>query len=138
MKKCRENLRWACHCHSPTGLLQYIPNFKILKNNGLVDFFSCFFFHVLFPFYSLVFSGIMPLISRYYLMVGLDGLGLGLCTLCARSSLGRRCALVKWSQPPSSRMKLNVSRIISSRQHSGKIGLFAFIFPICTFIVKQI
>lgn len=54
----------------------------------LVEFFSCFFFHVLFPFYYLVFSGIMPLISHYYLMVGLDGLGLGLCTLCARSSLG--------------------------------------------------
>ena len=61
--------------------------------------------HVLSYFYFLVVGGFRPLISRYHFMVGLGGLCSGLRTLCAWFALVRWCALIKWSQPPSGRMK---------------------------------
>ena len=79
----------------------------------------------------------MLLIIPYYILVGLDGLGPGLCTLCAWSALGRWRVLVKWTQPPSDRMKHSVADLFSKRQHSGKTDLIVLsyfigvIFPVC-------
>ncbi|PRQ57700.1 hypothetical protein RchiOBHm_Chr1g0351211 [Rosa chinensis] len=79
-----------------------------------------------FMFYCLWFllvnCGFMPVISPYRVVVGRRGLGPGLHTLCALSALARRRVpcFVKWSQPPSGRMKLSVTEIVFRWQHSGK------------------
>ncbi|PRQ41484.1 hypothetical protein RchiOBHm_Chr3g0447381 [Rosa chinensis] len=53
----------------------------------------------------------MLAISPYYIVVGRCGLCPGLRTLCALSALIRRrvSCFVKWSQPPSSKMKLSAT-----------------------------
>ena len=87
----------------------------------------------------------MPPIISYHYLVGCQGhkICAGICTLCASSALGRRriVCLVKWSQPPSGRMKLSVVGFILRRQHSRKAVLldikickrvtYILIFPLC-------
>ena len=52
--------------------------------------------------------------------------------------------MVKWTQPPSGRMKRSVAGLFSSRQHSGKASLIALshsssvIFPVCHHNCKAI
>ena len=85
----------------------------------------------------------MSRIIPYLYCVGQNGLCAGLCTLCAFFTLGRwrGFCLVKWSHPPSGRMKLSVVGFSIRRQHSRKAGLvdiricnrvtYLLIFPLC-------
>ena len=62
-------------------------------------------------------------IIPYHYIVGHKWLCAGLCTLCALSALGRWriVCFIKWSQPPSGRMKLSVVGFILRRQHDRKL-----------------
>ena len=103
---------------------------------------NCSFFHVLCYLYFLAVGGFRPVISLYQLLVGLGELCLGLCTLCALSALVRRCALVKWSQPPSGRMKHRATRSpgwlhSEKAELIGKLWLcFSIIFLVCRLYCK--
>ena len=97
------------------------------------------YFYAFHYVYISVLGGLWPLISRYHMLVGLSGLCPGVCTLCAWFALVRRC-VVKWTYPPSGKMKLSVVRYCSVRQHSGKAILIALwhciIFPVCHHLCK--
>lgn len=103
-----------------------------------------FYYHVLCYFYFLVVCGFRPVISLYHFMVGLGELCLGLRTLCAWFALVRWCTLVKWSQPPSGRMKCRATESFGWL-HSEKAELignlwlcFSMIFLICRLYCKAV
>lgn len=102
------------------------------------------YFQVLFYLCFLV--GFLLLISPYRCRVGLGGLCPVLCTQSVWSALVRWQfgSMIKWTQPPSGRMKRSVSGFISGQQHSRKAGLtillhsVSFIFPVCHRYCKAI
>ncbi|PRQ26482.1 hypothetical protein RchiOBHm_Chr6g0295101 [Rosa chinensis] len=84
----------------------------------------------------------MSLISLYHYLLGC-GLCPGLHTQCALSGLARRLSVIKWTNPPSGRMKQKVTRYDSMRKHGRKAVLFVMmllssrvIFPLCHRFVK--
>ncbi|PRQ39256.1 hypothetical protein RchiOBHm_Chr4g0423141 [Rosa chinensis] len=106
-------------------------------------------FTVVFYLYYLVCLRYLRAISPYNYCVGLVGLCVCVCTLSALSALGRRRVpcFVKWSLPPSGRVRLSVAGSLR-RQHSRKAVLkltimlrcnrvtYRVIFPLCHRYVK--
>ncbi|PRQ52046.1 putative HAD-like domain, mitochondrial PGP phosphatase [Rosa chinensis] len=133
-----ESCRYGDHCsprHRPGLRLKWAWAFAL--GPIYFSFYLCCFL--------LIGYGFMPPISPHYFLVGRNGRCLDMHTLCALSSLARRrtVCLIKWTQPPSGRMKLSVAGVISVRQHSGKTMLFVMmflryrvIFPVCHGYVK--
>ena len=128
------------------GLVGWHLHFRCLAGNWIwtISLGFCYYFHVLFYIYFLVVSGFRPLISPYQILVGVEGLCPGLRTLCAWSALVRGCALVKWSQPPSGKMKRRATGS-SGWLHSEKAELidklwfgFGMIFLVCRLYCKAI
>ena len=83
-------------------------------------------------------------INLYQLVVGLGGLCFGLHTQCALSALVWRWVVIKWTLPPSGRMKRRATGS-SGWLHSEKAELIGFlwlcfdmIFPVCRLYCKVV
>lgn len=93
-------------------------------------------------FYFLIISYLLFSIIPHQLVVGSSGLCPSLRTLSALSGLVRWCVVVKWTLPPSGRMKHRAAGS-SGWLHSKKVVLigdlwlcFDLIFPVCRLYYK--